>query len=94
MREVAIMSVSKLNKPIFEALDLEGTKDEARELARAQVFLEAFYPGASVKPHPLGALWAFKVAAVPFMGQPDAVPRSSAARRKFFIAMIEKAREL
>jgi hypothetical protein len=33
MREVAIMSVSKLKKPIFEALDLEGTKDEARELA-------------------------------------------------------------
>jgi hypothetical protein len=72
-------------------LDLAGTKDEACELRRAQIVLEAFHPGAIVEPHPVGALSALMVAAVPFIGQPNAMPNTSAARRMFFIAVIQKA---
>jgi hypothetical protein len=91
MRQVAIMHLHKRDCVALERIDLEGTKDEARELGRAQVCLEAFYPGAVVKAHPAGALSALNVASVPFIGRPNAMPKASAARRRFFIAAIERA---
>lgn len=92
MREVALWKLRKRDRAAIQQINLEGTKtDEATELRRAQVCLEAIFPDAKVAPHPLGALWAFKVTAVPFIGQPDSVPKTSAARRKFFIAVIERA---
>jgi hypothetical protein len=60
-------------------------------MARARIILEAFHLGAELKPHPLGALWALKVAAAPFIGQPNCMPKTSAARRKFLVEKVEKA---
>jgi hypothetical protein len=53
--------------------------------------IEAFYQGGTVNAHPGGALSALKVASVPFISQRNAMPKTSAARRRFFIAAIEKA---
>jgi hypothetical protein len=91
MLQVAMEHLRKRDRRTLEMINLEGTKDKTRELARAQIFLEAFYPGAEVKPHPAGARSALHVASVPFIGQPDAMPKTSAARRKFFITAIRKA---
>ena len=94
MRQVAIANLRKRDRPALERIDLARTKNEAGELRRAQIRLEGFHPGAEIKPHPGGAPSALTVAAVPFIGQPDSVRKTSAQRRKFFISAIQRAMAL
>jgi hypothetical protein len=83
MRQVAIVNMRKRDRTAIQQIDLEGTKkDEATEMRRAQVCLEAFYVGAKVKDHPGGALSALKVASVRFIGLPNAMPKTSARRAR------------
>jgi hypothetical protein len=91
IREIALVFLRKRDRAAVLAINLEGTKVEGAELARAQIILEAFHPEATIRPHPLGAVWALKVAEVPFIGKPNAMPRTSAQRRKFFVAALKRA---
>ena len=91
MREVAMSHLRKRDRPAIARTDLAGTRNQALEMRRAQIFLEAFHPGATIDPHPGGALSALQVAAVPYIGQRTAMPPTSAARRKFFLATLTKA---
>ena len=91
MREVAMSHLHKRDRLTIERIGLAGTRNQALEMRRAQIFLEAFHPGATIDPHPGGALSALQVAAVPYIWRPTAMPPTSAARRKFFLTTLAKA---